>query len=240
MSPDSPVIEEDKKFIAETQAAVEKAEEEDAPLQMVEIDGKMLPVTIGPDGKKQAVDENGNTYILAEKKLSAIELKRQKIWKERYQRLANKGIDPKKIPIMLAEEDYKNKPLADKFEESKKLNTAITRRLAQDINGLQHNDVVLADSMDVNFRAFAKMLLKLGLSLEDQKTIIQETEKEIAEERQKRIEEARLAAAARAQKAQEKKAVEELNKPEGVAPLDPAATPAESAPSPEGATVFGG
>jgi len=237
VSPDSTVVEEDKKVVAAEPEEVE-------PTQMVEIDGKFLPVTVGADGKKQAVDENGNTYILADKKPNAIELKRQKIMRERYQRLVNKGIDPKKIPLMLAEEDYKNKPLDQKFEEYKRLDTAMSRRLAQDINALQYNDGVLADSMEVNFRAFAKMLVKLGLSSEDQKLLVKEAEEEIRAERQHRIEAQKAAAEERAKKmreAKEQKMKEELVKAEGkeLSGLDQGPPP-EEAPAPEGATVFGG
>lgn len=229
--------------MTENAAAPEETQPEpEVPAQMVEVDGKMLPVEVGADGRKQATDENGNTYILADKKPSAIELKRQKIWMERYKRLVNKGIDPKKIPLMLAEEDYKNMPLAEKFEQYKKLDMAANRRLAQDINGLQHNDGVLADSMDINFRAFAKMLVEAGISLERQSAILKETEVEIQEDRKKQAEQRKRATEMRqkaAQEAREQKLKEELVKAEGKPALTEAPPPEESAP-PDGATVFGG
>lgn len=238
MSPDSPVIEEDKKFIAETKAMAE----EEVPAQMVEIDGKYLPVTVGPDGKKQATDENGNTYVLAEKKPSAIEVKRQKIYLERFKRLLNKGVAKEKIPGILAKEDYDNMPLAEKFEQYKKTDLAATRRLAGDINALQYNDGVLADSMEANFRAFAKMLVKLGLSPEDQKALVKEAEEEIQTERKQKMEQQKLATEMRqkaALEAREKKLKDELVKAEGKPALDQGVPP-EEIPPPEEATVFGG
>jgi hypothetical protein len=224
-------------------AEVAKEVEAEVPAQMVEIDGKYLPVEIRPDGRKQARDENGNTYILADKKPTAIEIKRQKIWMERFKRLLNKGVAKEKIPAILAKEDYDNMPLAEKFEQYKKTDLAMTRRLAGDINSLQYNDGVLADSMEVNFRAFAKMLVKLGLSSEDQKALVKEAEDEIKAEREKKIEQQKLAAEMRmkaAREAQEKKVKEELLKAEGKEASLDQGPPPEEIPPPEEATVFGG
>lgn len=229
--------------MTENAAAPEETKSEpEVPAQMVEIDGQMLPVEIGPDGRKQAKDEHGNTYILADKKPSAIELKRQKIYLERRKRKINDGVDPKKVDLLLAEEDYKNLPITEKFEQYKRLDMAANRRLAQDINSLQHNDSVLADSMDINFRAFAKMLVEAGVSLERQGAILKETEQEVQEDRKQRLEARQAASQAAAKKradAQEQKLKEELAKVEGTPSLTEPIPPAESAP-PDGATVFGG
>lgn len=100
--------------------------------------------------------------------------------------------------------------------------------LAQELANLQHNDQVLADAMDANFRAITKIFVKLNVPQEEQAKLLIECDAEIKAERKAKAE-ARAAAAKKAQEVAEKKEV--------VAEVGKAGEPA---PPPEGATEFGG
>lgn len=214
----------------------------DAPAELVEVDGKMLPVSV-EDGKRVAKDGDGNKYVLAEKKPNALEMKRMMALLERRKRLINKGVDPKKVDLVIAQEDYNALPVEKKFEKHKDLMNGAVKRLAQDMTGLQHNDGVLADAMDVNFRSFAEMLVDLGMPLEKQGEIIKRVQAKIEDERKARMDAQRKVFEDRAKQAQEnkeKKSAEALAKAEGKPELTSTEpTQEEAAPLPDGATTFG-
>lgn len=188
-------------------------------------------------------EENATTQAPAKRELTKVELKRMKIYQERRLRKINEGVDPKKVDAVLSEEDYRNMSLEEKFEQHRKITIASIRRIAQDLLDLQHNDRVIGDAIDINFRAFARMLTKAGVSLEDQGIIFKEIRAEVeAELAAKALERQQAAQAAVQQKMQEteKTAVDALNQAEGKPSLTPDAPPTETAPVPEGATTFGG
>lgn len=116
-------------------------------------------------------------------KVSKIDQKRQRIFQERMQRFMSKGMNPQQAIEAMQREDYDRLPPNEKI---RKLEGAIVgnfQAIARDIGILKQNQNDLADVMDVNFRAFEKMLKKLGVEVEDQKALLKEAEDEIRAER---------------------------------------------------------
>ncbi len=214
--------------------------------ETINIEGKNLPVEV-VNGRRQATDENGNVFFLdpaADKarRQTKAELKRQQIYIERRNRLINKGVDPSKVDLMLAEEDYRNLPIEDKFERFAMNVNQSFRMFGQDMQALQHNNTVLADAMDVNFRAMALCLERAGLPKEVQGELIKEAEKQINAERLAKLEakqkEEELRRKQAVEAAEQGRAESELRKAEGKPDL--VDEPGEPAPVPDGATQFGG
>lgn len=158
------------------------------------------------------------------KKLSKIDLKRMEIRAQRRQRLIGQGVPPDQVEELMAREDYEALPIEKKLERVHAAANASMRRLGLEMQNLHHNDQILADSMDVNFRALAKMLAELGVSEEKQKEAIEKAREDIKSE----LEAREQAMAAAAEKARNDK-LEETARKAG----DPL-------PPPEEATVFGG
>jgi hypothetical protein len=177
-----------------------------------------------------------------QRKFSKIELKRMRAYQERRQRLINKGVAPDKVDMVLAAEDYANMPVPEKLKRLEGILQNSFQQVAIEMANLRHNDGVLADAMDLNFKSFAKMLVKLGIPLEDQGKIIAETEKEMAEERRKQSETASKAAQAAQENIEQAKAEEALKKAEQPILTGPEGVDANGSPipPPDGATVFGG
>lgn len=212
------------------------------------MDGKDLPIEM-VDGRRQAKDDKGNIYVLdspdqePEKKgPSKLDLKRRQQYMERRQRLINKGVDPKKVDMVIAEEDYRALPMDKKLERFMVTVSQSFREFANDMQALQHNNNLLADAMDVNFRAMARCLIKAGVLPEQQSVIIKEVEAEIMATRQAQIDAHKKAseakAVAEAAVTESSVAEAELNKAEG----KPTIVPDDAAPLPipDGATTFGG
>lgn len=153
---------------------------------------------------------------------SKADLKRQQIFQERMQRLVGKGLSPQQAVERIQREDYERLPPNEKI---KRLEGAIVgnfQAVARDVHMLRANETSLADIMDVNFRAFEKMLVKLGLPVEEQRKLLVEAEAEIKAEQA-------------ARQAQEAAAQEQANQQAVQASID-VPGPQEL---PEGATVFG-
>lgn len=181
------------------------------------------------------------TQVVTPRKPSKIELKRQQQYMERRKRLINKGVPEDQVDRAIVEEDYRNLPVEQKFERFASAMNGAVQSLAKDIMGLRHNDGVLADAMDLNFKAVARALVKAGVPLELQGEIIKQAEIELRAERQKQFEEQQAAARAQAEaraQSSEQKVAAELAKAEGKELTPEAPPPAE--PPPEGATTFGG
>lgn len=214
------------------------------------LDGKTMPVEV-VDGRRQAKDENGNVYVLSDKDgkfaepvkgPTKLELKRAQAHLERCKRLINKGVDPSKVEQVIAEEDYRALPVEKKFDLLVgSVRSAITG-FARDLNELRHNDGIISDVIDVNARAFAKIFTKLGVTPEDQSTLIKEAEAEIRAELQKRMDDAaenqRRMAKQQAELA-ETKTINDLKKAEAKEDIAPEQVPVATNPIPEGATTFG-
>ena len=131
-----------------------------------------------------AVPETATLVDPPKSKVSKIDLKRQKIFQDRMKRFLAKGLTVEQAVDAIQREDYDRLPPDAKI---KKLEGALIgnfQQIARDITLLKQNEDSLADVMDVNFRAFGKMLSKLGLSVEDQQAIFKEAETEFKAERE--------------------------------------------------------
>lgn len=155
------------------------------------------------------------------KPLTRIEEKRRRIYFERRQRAINKGVPVEQVDAVLAREDFERLPLEERVHH---MVDAAFRKLAEEMVALQYNDQLLSAAMDVNFRAMAKMLEKLGLPRDQQLTLLAEAKEDIEKE-QKGREEAAAAATAAAEATAMKDATEKAGEP---------------LPPPEEATIFGG
>lgn len=206
-------------------------------------DGKKLKVEM-VNGQQQARDENGNIYIINPKearkqqKANKIQEKRYRQHMERRQRLINSGTPEDKVDQQMAQEDYAAMPPEKKIARLEQIIQGTFQQFAQELANLRHNDGVLADSMDLNFKAFSKMLIKLGLPLEEHREFMQQAQNEIAQERQ-----AEMAAQQRAQDQRradaEKRLAEQALQAAEAPKLSPTEVTEASKP-PDGATEFGG
>jgi uncharacterized protein YoaH (UPF0181 family) len=151
---------------------------------------------------------------------------------ERLRRHMAKGLSEEKARQVMAKEDYDNLSPDKKIQRMESLISALFQGLQGDINNLRHNDSELADALDINFRAFAKMLLKLGVGIDEQKAAVAEAKAEIEAEQKKR-EEDRAAVEEEARKARDDAAAIAQAK-------EPSQEPAEAPAVPEGATEFSG
>jgi hypothetical protein len=169
------------------------------------------------------------------KRPSKLEAKKNQIFQDRVKRKMGEGKTEAEAIQSVLREDYDRLPVADKLKRVEAVLqrhegaiAGIARGFQADALRLEQNDTSLADSMDTNFRAFQRILRKLGVSDEDQKQAVVEAREEIAAELMAR------ATAAEVKKAQ---AVEEEKKKEVAADVDVAGEP----PSPPTeATDFGG
>lgn len=216
----------------------------------VQIDGKQYPVEI-VNGNRQVRLEDGKIAVLSDsngkfpemvKGPTKLELKRAQAHMERVKRMINKGMDPSKVEAAIAEEDYRALPVERKFEMLLHSVKSAIGGFAGDINELRHNDGIISDVIDVNARAFSKIFTKLGISLEEQSTLIKEADAEIRAEFQKRLDDRneaqRQVLKDQAEKA-EKKTLDDLKKAEAKDGVSPEQIPADPNPIPEGATTFG-
>lgn len=163
-----------------------------------------------------------------EKRPSKNDLKRQQIFQDRMKRHMGKGMNAQQAYLAIQKEDYERLPITEKMKRLEATMMGGLQSLAQELANLQHNDQVLADAMDANFRAITKIFVKLNVPQEEQAKLLIECDAEIKAERKAKAE-ARAAAAKKAQEVAEKKEV--------VAEVGKAGEPA---PPPEGATEFGG
>ena len=116
-------------------------------------------------------------------KPSKIDQKRQKIFQDRMKRFMSKGMTPEQAINAMQREDYERLPADAKVRRLESALVGNFQQVARDIGLLRQNQNDLADVMDVNFRAFEKMLIKLGVASEDQKALLKEAEDEIRAER---------------------------------------------------------
>lgn len=100
---------------------------------------------------------------------------------ERRQRLINQGIPEhqvdehiKKREWVKMSDDNKIKQLRNELEVLKKSIIIAHENLSKDMIGLHTNDRVIADSTDINLIAISKMFERLGVSKEDQASIIED------------------------------------------------------------------
>ena len=174
----------------------------------------------------QSIPDDADVNQVQQKRPTKLELKRQQIFQERMQRHIAAGKTPEQAFAAVQKEDYERLPVADKVKRLEGLLFGNIQGLAKDLSLLKQNQTSLADVMDVNFRAFEKMLTKLGLPAEEQRKLFEEAEAEVKAE---------LDARRAAIEANQKLATEEDEKKELAASVDQPGTPVV----PDGAAVFG-
>lgn len=172
--------------------------------------------------------ENVTSFAQSKRKPTKSEEKRHSIFVDRMQRKVNEGKTPEQAAKEIAQEDYDRLPVEKKLDRLANLLAGATQGFKQDYMALEHNDYVLSDTMDVNFRAFGKMLAKLGLSPEQQKELMAETQAEMKAEKDALLVQQQIESL--------QKAAEEEKK-EAVSGVDASGEPP---PPPEEATSFGG
>lgn len=177
------------------------------------------------------------------KKLSKIEEKRQQIFMDRLKRkMSTKNKDGSEKTQQqalqeMAKEDYDALPLQKKFERLEAIVAQSFRGMSQEVVNLGQNHAAIADAFDINYRAIQKMFVKLGLSPEDQRLFIEESQAEVLAERREQMARAqadRLNQQRAAQDALEQQQVEAGMK------KAPATEETGAPPPPPEATVFGG
>jgi hypothetical protein len=94
------------------------------------------------------------------------------------------GKTAEEAALLIAKEDYERLPVPEKIKRLEKLLANNIKGMVGDLQILRGNQENLADTMEVNFRGFSKMLARLGLAEEDQKACMDEAEAEFAAERQ--------------------------------------------------------
>lgn len=166
-----------------------------------------------------------------EKAISKIEAKRKQIFMERVQRRMNLGETFEEAANAIQREDYERLPLPKKFERLERLVAETVRGITADIQILKQNQDMLADSLDVNFKALELKLAALGMPVEKQSEFFIEARDTIVAERAAEQARAEVAARAKAEEAEKQAIVDNVDQP---------GAPDEEQPLPEGATVFGG
>jgi hypothetical protein len=172
--------------------------------------------------------EQDTTTLGGPKKLTKFEQRKQQILTDRMKRHVAAGKTPEQAYAAIQREDYDRMPVDDKVKRLEGMLVGNIQSLSNDVSMLHKNEKDLADVMDVNFRAFERMMVKLGLPLEEQRKILVEVEAELRAEL-----EARTAARA----TQQRMAEEEAKKEVLATTVD---EPGEAQKAPEGATIFGG
>lgn len=159
--------------------------------------------------------------------------------RQRAEALQKMGIPPDQIMQILAAEEYNSLPLDKKVARLEQMFSQGMSSMAQEMVNLRHNDGVLADALDVNFRAVARALVLAGVDLDKQKEILQQVSGEIEKERAE-AEEKRKQAEAAAQKAAAEAHKKSTDQTEATALQVTADKPGEAPSPPEEATTFGG
>lgn len=161
------------------------------------------------------------------RKPTKVQIQQQRIFQERIQRKVAKGMALHDAVAAVKKEDWDRLPIEKKLERYEETLRGGLKGFRNDLMKMEQNDVILADTMEVNFRAFQKILRKLGVSDEDQKVAVKEATQEINEER---------AAHREAEAARRKVAKEEGEKESLESSID---KPGEPPAPPEEATSFG-
>lgn len=161
--------------------------------------------------------------------------KRIKKMEARVKELTDGGMTEDEAHVRLAREQYEALPVDQKIRRLEQMVSQSVAKLGEEMINLRHNDQVIADALDINFRAMAKALVKAGVSHDDQAAIFATAQEEIANE---------MAARANAQRAALPIPVPaepvELTEAQAQAIIDKPADVQEEPILPEGAAVFGG
>lgn len=153
-----------------------------------------------------------------EQKLSKQQAKQLQKYIDRVRRHMGRGLTEDQARMLIAKEDYDNLSPEKKIKRLEGIVIGSVQGVRQDILNLKHNDSELADAMDINFRAFSKMLLKAGISLAEQNVFMAEAQAEVASEQERKAaKKLRQAEEAKA-KAQDKTVKEEAAEPDASGP----------------------
>jgi hypothetical protein len=200
------------------------------------------------------IDENQNVFIgdaadkavemrkgkAGVKKITPIDMKRIKALQERVRRWmnANPGKTETEAMQAIQQEDYDRMPVEKKLLRLENIIRGFMGQVGEDIMTLQQNQYSVSDAFDINYRAVAKMLVKLGLPVEEHAKFMKEAQDEVVAERkaaiEKHIEEEKKkmeAQAAVIEKAKMEAEAKESGKP---------STESKGAELPKDATIFGG
>lgn len=189
------------------------------------------PIEINTEKQEAVADTKEVVETLQHpKQPTKLELKRMQQFQDRLRRLMNKGLTEAQAKEAIAKEDWDNLSPAKKIARLQHFTVMMTSGLRYDITALQDNDGELADAMDINFKAFAKILAKLGVSFEEQAGAIAEAQAEIQADKEKK---------AREEKAKEK-GQKDASEVEAIKAEAKEQEASGETSVPEGATEFGG
>lgn len=119
-------------------------------------------------------------------RVSKLEQKRQQIFNDRIQRYMGQGMSQQDAIARVQREDWERTPAEEKLKRFEGILFGNIEGLAKDMTLLKQNQEMLANIMDVNFKAFDKVLRKLGVSEEEQKKFVDEAIQEVHAEQQAR------------------------------------------------------
>ena len=182
------------------------------------------------------------------RKMTKLELKRQEIFRDRMRRKMGEKTKDGKLKDQqqalqeIQREDYEALPLDKKFARLESILASSIQNLSVDMMNLNQGHLAIADAFDINYRAIQKLFVKLGVSNDEQKLLIDESQKEVIEEKkaaQAAAQAARVAEQkARQDNAEKMKLEKELN---ATGKLDSQKKDEPvGAEIPKEATVFGG
>jgi hypothetical protein len=158
------------------------------------------------------------------KEPTKLDQKRAQIYQDRRRRLLNSGVPEDKVDATIRREDYERLPVERKITYLESVIIGLQRGLSDDLIALERNDGAVMEALDINFTAFEAMLVKLGISADEQKSYLDAAKVTVAQKREAQAQ-AREAAMAKQQAAAVEHEIDQAGEP--------------PAP-PEEATVFGG
>jgi len=104
---------------------------------------------------------------------------------EQRRRLINRGVPEDQVDAVLAQEKYDRLPPDKKIRLLERRLVDLGQGFAHDIQILRQNDQTITELMDINLRTISKLFERLGISREDQASLIQQVQQEIRDEREK-------------------------------------------------------
>ena len=161
------------------------------------------------------------------RKPTKLELKRQQIFQDRMKRKISDGLTPEQAYAAIQKEDWERLPADKKIAMMQVSFSQSLENVGRDLARLHDNQKDLADVMDVNFRAYGKMFVRLGIPDDEQVKMIKECEDEVRVEREAFLAQQAVKQKAEAEEAQKKELAETVDQP-------------GETKVPDGATVFGG
>ena len=208
-------------------------------------EGVKAVVDAASDAKYAAPPEETKTIQKDKpKKPSAIQLKRQQIFMDRLKRKLNEKNEDGSAKTQaqaiqeIQREDYERMPVDKKLQRLEMMFSAVIQQMTKDLAELRHNDGVIADAYDVNYRAMEKMFDKLGIKDEERKNIMQQAHLEAQADKQAELQ-ARMKADKERQEQLEKLRMEAEAAKDGKPQMAEEKEPEVDPHVEQGATEFG-